>query len=269
MKIKKSFVAFGVCMALAGTLFAAALPWRYSHHAHALVLVKDPNNIAEAIKMVNYLTNVLDNEQMQIALQLLQMKKLDENTLFSLWNLAKTNKEFSEMIAKGETGKWGDVLYRLDGMLSGKSSIPMTWQQGLGEVTDILDGELGKAGGGCFGSGKPGMVVLNSILKDTATVAQMGQISDVEVAKMAMKAYEQGQKAEGQLQATQAGNAINLAALSILQNGNRTLNHLAAASAANYQRALTKEAWELRERVNTAEAAWQTANAMHTYGTKF
>ena len=46
MKIKKSFVIFGVCMALAGTVVASMLPWRYSHRAHALVLVKDPNNIA-------------------------------------------------------------------------------------------------------------------------------------------------------------------------------------------------------------------------------
>ena len=80
MKIKKSFVIFGVCMALAGTVVASMLPWRYSHRAHALVLVKDPNNIAEAIKMVNHLTNLLTNEQMQLALQVLQMKKLDENT---------------------------------------------------------------------------------------------------------------------------------------------------------------------------------------------
>ena len=269
MKIKKGFLLFSLFMAVAGTLVASALPWRYSHRAHALVLVKDPSNIEEAIKMVNHLTNLLSNEQMQLALQLLQMKKLDENTLFAIWNYAKTNKDFAEKLAKGEAGKWGDVLYRLDGMLSGSKSIPTTWQDGLGEITDILDGQLGKAQGGCFGNGRPGMVVLNSILKDTAQVAQLGQVSDVELAKMAMNAYEQGQKAEGQLQATQASNAIQHSTLASVQNGNRTLAYIGASQAAYFQREITKDAYEIRNNFETAEYAWKLGDSIHTYGYKY
>lgn len=269
MKIKRSFIIFGVCMAVAGTLFASMLPWRYSHRAHTLVLVKDPNNIVEAIKMVNHLTNLLTNEQMQLALQVLQMKKLDENTLFTLWNMAKTNQDFAEKLAKGEAGTWGDVLYRIDGMLSGSKSIPMTWQEGLGEVTDILEGQMNGANGGCFGNGKPGMVVLNQVLKDTATVAQVGQVSDVELAKMVMNAYEKGQKAEGQLQATQAGNAILNAGVATMQNGNRTLNYLAASYAARNQRELTKEAHELRTNYESAAYARKVAALCPTYSWKY
>jgi len=156
MKIKKGFVIFGVCLAVAGTFVASALPWRYSHKAHALVLVKDPSNIEEAIKMVNHLTNILNNEQMKLALQLLQMKKLDQNTLSALWNYAKTDKAFAEALAKGETGKWGGLLYKLDGMLSGTKSVPTTWQQGLGEVADILDDQRGIQHQ--FGAGRPAAV---------------------------------------------------------------------------------------------------------------
>ncbi len=269
MKIKKSFVIFGVGMALLGTFFASMLPWRYSHRAHALVLVKDPSNIEEAIKMVNHLTNILSNEQMQLALQILQMKKLDENTLSALWNYAKTNKDFAEKLAKGEAGKWGNLLYKVDGMLSGSQSIPTTWQQGLGEVTDILDGQINGANGGCFGNGKTGMVVLNQVLKDTATIAQAGQTSDVELAKMAMDAYEKGQQAEGQLQATQAGNAIGNATVSTLQNGNRTLSYLAASYAAREQRALTKEAYEIRTNYESAAYACKIADLLPTYSWKY
>ena len=218
--------------------------------------------------MVNNLTKLLDNEQLQLALQILQMKKLDENTLFNLWNLAKTNKEFAEMLAKGEAGKWGDVLYKLDGYLSG-GSIPSTWQEGLGEVTDILDGQLSQANGGCFGNGRGGMVVVNSILKDTAKVAQVGQVSDVEIAKSVINAYQQGQKAEGQLQATQAGNAIAQGTFAAVQNGNRTLGFMAASYAADRQRELSKEAWEIRVNRDNAECAWRYADNMYTYGTKF
>ena len=263
MKIKKGFIIFGVCMALAGTLVASALPWRYSHRAHALVLVKDPSNISEAIKTVNHLFNILSNEQMQVALQILQMKKLDENALFSIWNYAKTNKEFMEKLTKGEQGEWGGVLYKLDGMLSGSSSIPTTWSEGLGEVTDILDGQLSQTNGGCFGNGRPGMVVVNQILKDTATVAQVGQASDVEIGKMVMYAYEQGQKAEGQLQATQAGNAI--AQGMAIMNGNRSLGYFSSAYAADRQRALAKEAYQISVINNTSAHSWNRSESYYDY----
>lgn len=269
MKIKKSFVAFGVCMAVAGTLFASFLPWRYSHRAHALVLVKDPSNIEEAIKTVNHLTNLLSNEQMQLALQILQMKKLDENTLFSLWNIAKTNSKLGEMIAKGETGKWGDLLVKVDGMLSGTHSIPTTWQQGLGEVTDILDGQLSNASGGCFGNGRSGMVVVNDILKGTASVAQMGQVSDVELGKMVMHAVEAGQKAEGEMQALQAGNAVGQGIHSTLMNGNRTLNSFAASYAANSQREIAKEAFQMKINQQEAEYSWKIGDSLHKYGFRY
>lgn len=268
MKIKKSFVIFGVVMAVMGTLFASALPWRYSRRAHALVLVKDPSNIEEAIKMVNHLTNLLSNEQMQLALQILQMKKLDENTLFGLWNIAKDNTKLGEMIAKGESGKWGDLLVKVDGMLSGNVSIPTTWQEGLGEVTDILDGQLSQANGGCFGNGRAGMVVVNDILKGTATVAQLGQVSDVQVMKMVSQAAEAGRKAEGEVQALQAGNAINEGNALLLQNGNRLLYNMGAAFAAKNQREVAKDAWEMRINSETAAHAWTVGESIYHYSYK-
>ena len=263
MKIKKSFVAFGICIALAGTFCASMLPWRYSRRAEALVLVKDPANIAEAIKMVNHTLNILTAEQERIALQLLQMKKLDQGTLNLLWQSLKTDKEFAEKLAKGEAGKWGNVLYKVDGMLSGSKSIPTTWSEGLGEVTDILDGQMKQ--GGCFGTGNKGLVVLNQIFKDTATVAQAGQVSDVELMKMAYEAYEKGQQAEGQLQATQAGNAIGVATTAALLNGNRALGYFASSYAAQQQHEIAKEAANIRATKELCDYNERCADLMHNY----
>lgn len=263
MKTKKTFIIFGVFLAVAGTMFAAMLPWRYSHRAEALVLVKDPANIAETIKMVNHTANILTAEQEKIVLQLLQMKKLDQSTLNSLWQALTADKEFAEKLTKGETGKWGNVLYKVDGMLSGEKSIPTTWRDGLGEVTDILDGHM--ASGGCFGTGRPGLVILNQVYKDTATVAKAGQNSDIELMKMAYEAYEKGQQAEGQLQATQAGNAINVVAVSAIMNGNRNLSYFAASYAAAQQHQIAQEAYEMRATSETCDYMNKFANSLPTY----
>ena len=183
MKIKKSFVAFGVFLALAGTFCAATLP-KFARRAEALVLVKDPANIAEAIKIVTNTLDILSAEQQQIVLQLLNMKKLDPSDLTKFRTIFLKDQTTSNNIVNGE----GD--YALSGILSGKLSIPTSWDSMLGSVTDILNGQGND--GGCFGTGKPGLILLSRVGKDAVVTAKMAQQQDLESGKVKCKQFKRG-----------------------------------------------------------------------------
>lgn len=257
MKIKKSFVAFGVFLALAGTFCVATLP-KFARRAEALVLVKDPANIAEAIKIVTNTLDILSAEQQQIVLQLLNMKKLDPSDLTKFRTIFLKDQTTSNNIVNGE----GD--YALSGILSGKLSIPTSWDSMLGSVTDILNGQGNS--GGCFGTGKPGLILLSRVGKDAVVSAKMAQQQDLESGKLVLEAVEKSQQAEGEMQAIQAGNTILAAQAQSIEHGNQILANLTAVLAANAQRENLERAQQIKAAENTAEYARKFSATLPTYG---
>lgn len=256
MKIKKSFVTFGICMAIAGTFCTSVLP-RATRNAEALVLVKDPENIAEAIKIVTNTLDILTAEQQQIVLHLLNMKKLDVADLEKFRTIFINDKTVSNSIVNGE----GD--YALGGILSGKMSIPTTWDGMLGSVTDILNGQTDA--GGCFGTGKPGLVLLSRVNKDAVVTAKMAQQQELESGKLVVNAVEKSQQAEGAVQAIQAGNTILAAQAQSIEHGNQILANLTAVVAANAQRENLERAQKIQEAENTAAYFNKFSATLPTY----
>ena len=79
--IRKTAIATGVVVGItAGTVGMLTV----SHRSEAAIAVIDQKNIEEAIKTAIQTANILTEEQKQLALQILNMKKLDVNKLADL-----------------------------------------------------------------------------------------------------------------------------------------------------------------------------------------
>ncbi len=230
MKMKKAKIVAALVLAGLTGCFAAEIP--APHTAEALVLVKDPDNIAEAIKTATNTANMLTNLTKQLELQIKGMEKLTPGDInYVLTTVQNQNK-------KREDFAWGtgqDQLnpVQIGGILSNQTSVLAQWNDTLGNVEDILNGKITT---GIFGVSKQGTKLLDQTAKDTAEAAKQSQINDHELSQMVQQSLEMSSKAEGEMQALQAGNAINAAMAQSIMNGNQTLANLAAMQAVNNQR---------------------------------
>lgn len=229
MKFKTSAIILGIFMGCAGVL--GGMAWK-NHTSEAAVAVWDEKNIAEAIKTVLNTTNILTEEQKKIALELLNMKSLDAN---SLMNILKGQQDKQDQFWN-ENGAYS-------GVLAAKKSIPKEWDEAFGQIDLILDGDISPQDVGRITS--TGIRLIERTNRDAAEAAKAQQQRQEEMQKRIEERLMDSQKAEGEVQVQQAGNALIADGVNATNDTNVLLKHQLTLQATEMQqRAAQRALWE-------------------------
>lgn len=238
MKIKGKMIAIGLALGIsAGAV--AMIPT--SHHSSAAIAVFDQRNIEEAIKTAIQTANILTEEQKQLALMILNAKKLDENIL-TTWAQANMKKR--------DESKHGDMIYP-ESILNKNKSIEAEWNQRMGNIEDLLNGNA--TVWDVVLQEQKRQKAMQQAAKETAQAAQQTIKVDEQNLDDAEKALEASNNAEGQQQAMQAGNYILYDILQSVAAGNKSKAHAEAAMAQYYDMKVQEKAASDRVLKNSTE----------------
>ena len=226
--IKKTAAVSAAVVGVAAC-FTAMLPT--SQRTEAAIAVIDERNIEEAIKTAIQTANILTEEQKQVALQILNMKKLDVSMLETLM---KRNEEKEKMPLSGDA-----VLP--EGILNDNSkSVQAQWEERIGNIEDVINGNMTVYD--IVIQEQKRQKAIHEASKSAAQVAQQTIQFDRQNMDDAKKALEASNQAEGQQQALQAGNYILYDILQSVTAGNRAKAHMAASMAAYYDSKVQEQA---------------------------
>ena len=190
----------------------------------AAIAVIDQRNIEEAIKTAIQTAKILTEEQKQLALQILNMKKLD---ISMLEDLMKRNKE-KEKIPLSD-----DMLYP-ESLIKQNESIQKIWNERIGNIEDVLNGNMTVYD--VVVQEQKRQKAIHQSAKETAQVAQQTIKLDEKNLEDAQKALEASNKAEGQQQ------ALLYDILQSVSAGNRERAHMAASMAAYFDSKVQEQA---------------------------
>lgn len=236
MWLRKTAVVSCVVGVLAS--FTAMIPT--SHSTEAAIAVFDKKNIEEAIKTAIQTAKILTEEQKQLALQILNMKKLDVSMLT---DLMKRNEE------KEKAPLSGDMIIP-EGILNDKSrSVAAVWDERIGNIEDVINGNMTVYD--MVVQEQKRQKAIHEASKSTAQVAQQTIQLDRQNMEDAKKALEASNKAEGQQQVMQAGNYLLYDILQSVSAGNRERAHMAASMAAYYDSKIQQQAESDRILINS------------------
>lgn len=235
--IKKTAVFSGIVVGVAAC-FTAMLPT--SHRSEAAIAVIDQRNIEEAIKTAIQTAKILTEEQKQVAMQILNMKKLD---ISMLETLMKGNEE------KEKIPLSGDVIYP-DSLLKKNESLEKIWNERIGNIEDVINGNMTVYD--IVIQEQKRQKAIHQSAKDTAKAAQQTIKLEEKNMEDAKKALEASNKAEGQQQVLQAGNYLLYDILQSVSAGNRAKAHMAASMAAYFDSKVQEQAESERILKNSA-----------------
>jgi len=226
------------CVAVMASL-AAMLP--YSHRSEAAIAVFDERNIAEAVKTAIQTANILSEEQKQLALQILNMKKIEKPDLEDL--IERNQKKQDSILA-------GDAIVPKGIINYGDKSVQAVWDERMGNIEDVINGNMTVVDMSLQGQKR--QQAMHESAKGTAEVAEQTVELDKQNMEDATAALEVSNKAEGQHQSIQAGNYILYDILGSIVNGNRSKAHLEAAMAAYFDMKTQEQAESERILTNSA-----------------
>lgn len=238
MKLKGKVLATGLLLGISAG-FMAMIPT--SHHTSAAIAVIDQRNIEEAIKTAIQTAKILTEEQKQLALQILNMKKLD---ISMLETLMKRNEE------KEKIPLSGDLIYP-DSLLKKNESLEKIWNERIGNIEDVINGNITVYD--AVMQEQKRQKAIHQSAKETAEVAKETLKLDEQNLEDAKKALEASNKAEGQQQAMQAGNYILYDILTSVASGNRSKAHAEAAMATYFDAKIQEQAVSERILHNSTE----------------
>ena len=238
MKLKVKILATGLFLGIRAG-FMAMIPT--SHHTSAAIAVIDQRNIEEAIKTAIQTAKILTEEQKQLALQILNMKKLD---ISMLETLMKRNEE------KEKIPLSGDIIYP-DSLLKKNESLEKILNERIGNIEDVINGNITVYD--AVMQEQKRQKAIHQSAKETAEVAKETLKLDEQNLEDAKKALEASNKAEGQQQAMQAGNYILYDILTSVASGNRSKAHAEAAMAAYFDAKIQEQAVSERILHNSTE----------------
>lgn len=225
--MKKTALASAVVVGI-GASFVTMLPT--IQKTEAAIAVIDEKNIEEAIKTAIQTAKILTEEQKQLALQILNMKKLDVSMLE---DLMKRNEEKEKMPLSG------DMIFP-ESLIKENESIQKIWNERIGNIEDVINGNMTVYD--VVVQEQKRQKAIHQSAKETAQVAQQTIKLDEKNLKDAQKALEASNKAEGQQQALQAGNYILYDILQSVSAGNRERAHMAASMAAYFDSKVQEQA---------------------------
>jgi conjugal transfer/entry exclusion protein len=208
--------------------FTVMLPT--SHRTEAAIAVIDQRNIEEAIKTAIQTAKILTEEQKQVAMQILNMKKLD---ISMLEDLMKRNEE------KEKIPLSGDCILP-DSLINQNESIQKIWNERIGNIEDVISGNMTVYD--VVVQEQKRQKAIHQSAKETAQVAQQTIKLDKQNMEDAKKALEASNNAEGQQQVLQAGNYILYDILQSVSAGNRAKAHMATSMAAYFDSKVQEQA---------------------------
>ena len=226
--IKKTAIVTGIVVGVA-SCFTAMLP--ESHITEAAIAVIDEKNIEEAIKTAVQTAKILTEEQKQLALQVLNTKKLD---ISMLETLMKRNEEKEKMPLSGD-------MAIPTGIINNKNkSVEAVWQERIGNVEEVINGNMTVYDMAVQEQKR--QKAMHEASKGAAQAAQQTIQFDRQNMEDAKKALEASNNAEGQQQALQAGNYLLYDILQSVSAGNRAKAHMAASMAAYFDSKVQEKA---------------------------
>ena len=226
--IKKTVIVTGIVVGVAAG-FTAMLPT--SHKIEAAIAVIDEKNIEEAIKTAVQTAKILTEEQKQLALQILNAKKLD---ISMLETLMKRNQKKEESILAGDA-------VMPSGIINDKSkSVQAQREERIGNVEDVINGNMTVYDMAIQEQKR--QKAIHEASKGAAQAAQQTIQFDKQNMEDAKKALEASNNAEGQQQALQAGNYLLYDILQSVSAGNRAKAHMAASMAAYFDSKVQEKA---------------------------
>ena len=226
--IKKTAIVTGIVVGVA-SCFTAMLP--ESHITEAAIAVIDEKNIEEAIKTAVQTAKILTEEQKQLALQVLNTKKLD---ISMLETLMKRNEEKEKMPLSGD-------MAIPTGIINNKNkSVEAVWQERIGNVEEVINGNMTVYDMAVQEQKR--QKAMHEASKGAAQAAQQTIQFDRQNMEDAKKALEASNNAEGQQQALQAGNYLLYDILQSVSAGNRSKAHMAASMAAYFDSKVQEKA---------------------------
>jgi len=184
-------IGVGVVMGVSASILAMVPSSRSSE---AAIAVFDEKNIEEAIKTANQTFKILTEEQMQYALMLLNMKKLDVSTLMQF--LGTQDKNIADLNKQLES-------YR--GVLDKSKTLEHVWQDTVGDFESVLNGDLTVYD--MYKITKNRAKQAQDTVNDANIIVMNAQAKNKEVLEQSKKIMEQSNKAEGELQAQQSNTA--------------------------------------------------------------
>ena len=209
--------------------FTAMIPT--SQSTEAAIAVFDKKNIEEAIKTAIQTAKILTEEQKQLALQILNMKKLDVSMLEELM---RRNEE------KEKAPLSGDMLMPPGLLNDGSKSVGALRDERIGNIEDVINGNMTVYD--MVVQEQKRQKAIHEVSKSTAQAAQQTIQLDRQNMEDAKKALEASNKAEGQQQVMQAGNYLLYDILQSVSAGNRARAHMAASMAAYYDSKIQEQA---------------------------
>ncbi len=224
-------------MAILMGAFLLSLP--LSSKAEAAVLVYDAQNVEQAIKTAITTADILTNEQKQLALRLIDMRKMGASEILSYL-----------------TGMAQNQRYALDeknsqiGILANTTSVDSFWEKNFHNVEAVLAGKMTVMD--AFYAGQAAYKAEMDTNKDSLSMAGFTQAMSDEYMKQTQEALKRSSEAEGNLAALQAGTQVTgIGVMSMIQ-GNNLLSNMAASNAVKYQRELQEQA--VAEQINRTTA---------------
>lgn len=242
---KKIAVALGVLMGISGSFFAM-IP--SSHHTEAAIAVIDQRNIEEAIKTAIQTAKILTDEQKQLALMVLNAKKIDLEQIAGF-----------EMNHDKKLQEWMKDMHQYDGVLNAEKPIAQIWKERVGDIQDVLEGR--QTVYDVWKTEKSRQKLEAATAKDAAEAARKVVLNQKVDAVNLQTAVNTLNNAEGTLQAQQAQGEIAAQGVYATNETNQLLTHLIEMEATKQQGEILKEA-----QIDANEA--NSAADMHEFASK-
>ena len=209
--------------------FAVMLPT--SQRTEAAIAVIDARNIEEAVKTAIQTAKILTEEQKQLALQILNMKRLDASVIEEL--IRQNTKKDEEILA-------GDMVLP-PGIINDKfKTVQAQWEERIGNIEDVINGNMTVYD--MVIQEQKRQKAIHEASKSAAQVAQQTIQLDRQNLEDAQKALQASNESEGQHQAIQAGNYLLYDILQSVTAGNRAKAHMAASMAAYFDLKVQEQA---------------------------
>ena len=168
-----------------------------SQKTEAAIAVIDARNIEEAVKTAIQTAKILTEEQKQLALQILNMKKLDVSTIEEL--IRRNTKKDEEILV-------GDMILPPGVINDQIKSAQAQWEERIGNIEDVLNGNMTVYD--MVIQEQKRQKAIHEASKSVAQVAQQTIQFDRQNLEDARKALQASNESEGQHQAIQAGNYL-------------------------------------------------------------
>lgn len=218
----------------------------------AAIAVIDEKNIEEAVKTAISTAKILTEEQQQLAMMILNTKKLDAGVLDKITEMSKKGQQ---QILDERNGR--------DGIAKASTTAAEAWNARMGNVEALLNGQI--TAYDAVVAERNRQKALHDTYQDAARAAKLAEEQNIKVGKDTEELLKSMKNAEGAVQAIQNNTAMNAQQVYSLATMTNMLNHLVQMEATKYE----KETIEELENLNRTEEAKKVANEVADRYTKY